>query len=473
MEICDLYGRVSTQEQADNGYSLKEQETRLRAFAEAHGWAINAVYMDGGFSGASLHRPGIQNVIKDAQERKVSKVVVYKIDRLSRSQKDTLSIIEDSFTPNGVSFVSMVESFDTGTAFGMAMIGILSVFAQLERETIKERMIIGRDARIKSGKYKGSGTIPIGFSYEDGNLSLVEYDAMVVRSCYEMFADGASANAIARKMNTEYNFRQKTWTANKVKRLLANPIYIGIQRWKGAETEVENCPKIVPYELWNNVQREIARRDKKQEKPQSAHRHTTMLGGILWCGECGQRYTAEPDRDSSGKRIYRYYCYGRVKKRHKLPADPCSNRSWRAEELDEIIIDELRKLKDSLNFVSDDFNEQVVSNEKEKALKSHIKDLEKAQSRLLDLYAFGKIPASKIKTKLEDIDEEIEKAKKDLSGIAHPAKKQSRQETEKLLEDFGRIVDEARTDEELYNIVHKLIQSVTLTGDDVEINWNI
>ena len=116
-----------------------------------------------------------------SQRHSFDKVVVYKLDRLSRSQRDTLTLLEEIFNANSVDFVSMSENFDTSTPFGRATIGILAVFAQLEREQIKERMSMGRDARAKSGGWMGSYHIPIGYDYLDGKLQINPYEAMQIR----------------------------------------------------------------------------------------------------------------------------------------------------------------------------------------------------------------------------------------------------------------------------------------------------
>ena len=142
------YIRVSTSEQALNGQSLAEQEDRLLKYCDALNWQNTKVYKDAGFSGGNLNRPALQELIKDIPH--INKVIVYKLDRLSRSQKDTLYLIEDVFIKNNVDFISMCENFDTSSSFGKAMIGILSVFAELERNQIKERMTMGKFARAST-----------------------------------------------------------------------------------------------------------------------------------------------------------------------------------------------------------------------------------------------------------------------------------------------------------------------------------
>ena len=145
--VADLYIRVSTTEQAEEGYSVGEQEARLRSYCSAMGFTVNAVHIDPGYSGATLDRPGINKVIKDVRAGYVKKVIVWKLDRLSRSQKDVLVLLEDVFLENGCNFVSLMESFDTATPFGRCMVGILAAFAQMERENIKLRTMDGEASR--------------------------------------------------------------------------------------------------------------------------------------------------------------------------------------------------------------------------------------------------------------------------------------------------------------------------------------
>ncbi len=185
MKRAAIYVRVSTLEQAQEGYSIGEQKERLIAYCKAHDWIIANIYVDGGYSGSNLNRPGIQKLMQETEEFDV--VLVYKLDRVSRSQRDTLYLIEEIFMPSEVDFVSMQECFDTSSPFGKAMIGLLAVFAQLEREQIKERTKMGRMARAKQGYYHGGGHIPVGYEYIDGKLVINPYEADQVRKIYEWY----------------------------------------------------------------------------------------------------------------------------------------------------------------------------------------------------------------------------------------------------------------------------------------------
>ena len=129
------YVRVSTENQLEN-YSIDEQISRLNAYCTAKDMLLLKIYTDGGYSGGNTDRPALKQMLEDIKTVKVDAILVYKLDRLSRSQKDTLTLIEDSFLAHGVDFISINENFDTSTPFGRAMIGILSVFAQLEKDQI-------------------------------------------------------------------------------------------------------------------------------------------------------------------------------------------------------------------------------------------------------------------------------------------------------------------------------------------------
>lgn len=138
-----LYVRVSTDAQYEEGYSVDAQKEKLVQYCKLKDFSDYEFYIDGGWSGSNIDRPEMKRMIDDIVSHKVDSVIVYKLDRLSRSQKDTIFLLEDIFIPNNCSFISLNENFDTSTPYGKAMIGILSVFAQLERENIRERTRMG------------------------------------------------------------------------------------------------------------------------------------------------------------------------------------------------------------------------------------------------------------------------------------------------------------------------------------------
>lgn len=262
MNRAALYIRVSTLEQAQEGYSVGEQKERLIAYCKAKDWIIADIYVDGGYTGSNLNRPGIQKLISETD--KFDLVLVYKLDRLSRSQRDTLYLIEEVFRPKGVDFISMQESFDTSTPFGKAMIGLLAVFAQLEREQIKERTWMGRVARAKTGLHHGGGHIPIGYEYEDGHLVINPYEAEQVRKIYEWYLAGDSLKTITDKLQ-EVGYTNKyssysSWTS--VRNILGNETYTG--RLHFGDVIVDNAHEpIISKEQFDAAQ---VLRGKRQEQ---------------------------------------------------------------------------------------------------------------------------------------------------------------------------------------------------------------
>ena len=161
-----LYARVSTEQQIEN-YSIPLQKERIKAFCTSKGWNEVNEYIDAGYSGSHLNRPALEQLQKDIKNKKVNVVIVYRLDRLSRSQHDTLFLIEELFLPNHVEFISLSETLDTSTAFGRAAIGVLSVFAQLERETIIDRLWnCHRNMVRDEGLWAGSAAnVPYGYTH--------------------------------------------------------------------------------------------------------------------------------------------------------------------------------------------------------------------------------------------------------------------------------------------------------------------
>lgn len=194
-----VYTRVSTAEQV-NGFSLDEQEKKCKAQIEAKGWELVGVYSDPGRSGRTLDRDGLQKMLADIKAGLIQTVVVYKLDRLSRTQKDTLRIIENELLAHDVDLVSLNETLDTTTPWGRAMIGILSAFNQMELETIQMRTTDGRRAKAQSGGYAG-GKPPIGYKAQDGNLVIVPEEAEVVRLVFQLRKNGGTLLGITEELN--------------------------------------------------------------------------------------------------------------------------------------------------------------------------------------------------------------------------------------------------------------------------------
>lgn len=474
--VVGIYTRVSTQEQASEGYSIGEQRNRLEKYAEAHDWIVYKWYNDPGFSGGSTDRPGLQSMIKDVENHRLDKVIVYKLDRLSRSQKDTLYLIEDVFLTNGVDFVSMTENFDTGTPLGRAMIGILSVFAQLEREQIKERMQIGLDARAKDGYYHGGPYAPIGYDYEDGFLKINEYEALQVRKIYDLFLTGMPVYSIYKYMLAHYSgHKYGNWTNSAIRSCLTSVIYTGQVQWKG-EIYPGKHDAIIDPEMFNRVAETFKERSLGEKYRKHPFKRTTLLGGIIFCGKCGARYYC---KQNVSKRpgitpAQRYYtCYSRGKSSKSMIRDPnCKNKTWNVKTLDQMIIDEIQKLAFDSSYL-DTIRDQETKGTEERdraVIVKQIKQIGKQIDKLVDLYSLDRIDFNSLNERIKKLSDERETLEAELDNIQEEKPDLSIEETRTILKDFDQILASA-DQERLKEIVHSLIDAIIINGDDFEIHW--
>lgn len=201
MKRACVYTRVSTDAQGEDGkVSLPEQERMAKACIESKGWQYVCTYEDNGYSGRTTDRPALQQMLSDIVNGKVDAIVIYKLDRLSRTQKDTLSIIEEYLIKNEVDLISLNETLDTSSPWGRAMIGVLSSFNQLESENIALRTAMGRYATARDGGYAG-GKPPLGYKAINGSLIIVPKEAEIVRLIFSLRAKGMTLIGIADELN--------------------------------------------------------------------------------------------------------------------------------------------------------------------------------------------------------------------------------------------------------------------------------
>lgn len=468
-----LYARVSTKEQAKEGYSIDEQIERLKKYCEAHGCYDYMIFVDAGYSGSNTNRPDLRKLIKEVKKGNLEKVIVYKLDRLSRSQKDTLELIEDVFLKNNVDFESMSERFDTSTSFGRAMVGILAVFAQLEREQIKERVAMGREARAKEGRWHGGGWDPIGYDYVNGNLIVNEYEAMQVRKVFELFLSGYNYTAIVRELEKNgYKYKGNSWTSVQVKRTLVNDLYIGKITFDGNSYEGLHAP-ILDAETFEKAS-SLCKKKAEKIRAKISKKQASILGGLLRCKQCGGRYAFVLSFD--GKYKYHYYdCYSRRKINKSMIVDPnCTNKNWRAEELERIIFDEIKKLKTDPEYITKIRNNDEILREKENKialLESEIDKLEKQKSRFMDLYGYGDFTRDELREKITPIKEHQEMLKKELEKVSEHGSRLDTDEVKEVVRDFEGILERGIY-EEIRLVVINLIDFIELDGEEITIHWS-
>lgn len=469
-----IYVRVSTNKQAEEGYSIPQQIERLQKYCEAMGWQVVKIYTDDGYSGGDLERPAMTQMIKEIEKGNCDVVLVDKLDRLSRSQFDTLFMIQKVFDPNNVAFVSRAESFDTSTAFGKAMVGILAVFAELERSRIKERMADGKEGRAKEGKYKGGGKPSIGYDYnpETGGLEVNEYEAMMVRELFDLVLARHPLNAIATMLNKKgYKTKYGPWNSTTVRYACLNKVYIGKIKHKGIWYEGLH-DGIIPEDMFEKVGKIMEERQVKYERYKPSKRYNSPLGGMIWCKHCNTKYSWRLNgKNKDGSRRAYYTCYSRAKADPKLVVNPdCKNKNYRDYVLEEIIYNEIRKLKTDKSYF-DELRDSVDNTEKIELIKKRIESVDSQISRMMDLYSLGTIDLNAIKGKIEPLNQEKTSLQDELESLEVELPSIEKETIMALVDTFEKVLAEGNS-MDIHDAIMELIDFIEIDGEDILINWN-
>lgn len=402
-----IYVRVSTTNQAEEGYSIDEQKDKLTSYCDIKDWNIYEIYTDGGFSGSNTERPALEQLIRDAERKKFDTVLVYKLDRLSRSQKDTLFLIEDVFVKNGIEFLSLQENFDTSTPFGKAMIGLLSVFAQLEREQIKERMQLGKLGRAKAGKSMMWGRTSYGYDYqkETGALIINPAQSLVVKYIFERYLEGRSITKLRDDLNEKYP-KEISWNYRAVRGILSNPVYCGYNQYKGQLFPGEHEP-IISEDVYKRTQEELKIRqrtaaEKTNPRPFQAK---YMLSGLAQCGYCGAPLKLLMGMvRKDGTRFIRYECHQRHPRKTKGVTVynnnvKCDSGFYEKDALENYVLTEISKLQDDTGYLDKIFSGDNAETIDRESYKKQIEELSKKLSRLNDLYIDDRITLEELQSK--------------------------------------------------------------------------
>lgn len=251
-----LYARVSTDDQAKEGYSLDAQLERLRLYAAAQGWTVAAEYVDDGHSGRTTNRPAYRKLIAEADTW--DSVLVLKMDRIHRNSRNFMAMMDD-FRKHKKEFVSATESLDTSNAVGRAIMDILQRLAQMESEQTGERTFIGMDQKAKQGGGTLGKMAPFGYTWAEGKLTVVPDERPTVLGLFEAYARGARKQQLADKLNDAgiRGRRGSPWNVRTITNLLTNPTYCGAEWWDSRHLQLGTHEAIVPEPLFNDVQAKI------------------------------------------------------------------------------------------------------------------------------------------------------------------------------------------------------------------------
>lgn len=317
-----IYCRVSTEEQA-NGFSLESQEAILVEYAEKKGFEIYDIYIDDGYSGKDFNRPEIQRLLRDGRQDKFDVVLAWKVDRISRSNRDVLTMIDLELRPRNMKLLISTCDIDSSTTIGYMFISLLGTFAEYERTVIIERVEMGMSKRAADGNWCG-GKI-LGYNTVDGCLEVHPEEKRTVTQIFEMRASGLGYKAIASRLNElgHTTKNNKVFQINTIKTILSNPTYIGKIRWgqhrqweKKRRKGKSNSPiivdgkheAIISQELWEKAI-EVGKLQSNKAVASSNYKGQFLLSGILRCPQCGSGtvMTKRKMRNGDGHHLY-YMC---------------------------------------------------------------------------------------------------------------------------------------------------------------------
>jgi len=263
-----IYTRVSTEDQAKEGFSLDAQMERLRSYCEARGWKIAKEYVDDGYSGRRIKRPAYQVMMSEIGEWDI--LLVLKMDRIHRNSRNFMEMMEELRNQNK-EFVSMTESLDTSTAMGRFVMDIIQRIAQLESEQIGERVYAGMEQKAQTpverldperSPYLGFAH-PYGYDYRNQELAINKEEADIVKTIFEQYIEGKGAGKIASYLNriSAPTKRGGRWAKQTIMNILKNPIYCGMVEWNNIRNQSKHEP-IIDVETFERAQEALKRRSR-------------------------------------------------------------------------------------------------------------------------------------------------------------------------------------------------------------------
>lgn len=418
-----LYLRVSTEQQVD-GNSLATQESQLLRYAKAHGYAVADIYVDAGLSGKNTNRPELQRMLEDAGRRSFDVVLVWAVDRISRSVPDLLHLIE-TLREHGVDFAAVSQDFDTSDPTGLLTLHILGSFAQFERELLIERTKEGHLRRLQKSDWS-CGVVPFGYSKVDGKLVEVAEEAAVVRRMFDLFLEHKAFNGVARLLSEE-GVRTRNgnrWYGNVVKGILRNPVYMGANVYG---RHAKGDTRVKPKEEWTVVpgMREpmvdpktfdavqaIIDATKPQKLPPASP--PSLLAGLVRCGECmSPMYAA---RNRSGKTFHRYYrCNGST----HLGKDFCSGMSMRADRLEGVVeakVREVARLGDGADQAQAAREVDDSAAEEHRKLQNAMERVKYRIARVFELYETGELGKADLRERMAKLSAERDRVQAALAA---------------------------------------------------------
>ncbi len=387
---CAIYTRKSTEEGLEQEFnSLDAQRESGEAFIKSQthaGWTcVPTQYDDGGYTGGNMDRPALQRLMADIEAGLVDCVVVYKVDRLSRSLMDFARMME-TFEKRAISFVSVTQQFNTATSMGRLVLNVLLSFAQFEREIISERTRDKIAATRRKGKYAGGMPI-LGYDVVDTKLVVNETEAHQIREIFDLYCQHQTLLSVIHELDGRgwVNKRWRTrkghergglvFTKTSLYKLLTNVTYAGKVSHKGQAYDGEH-PALIKRPQWQRVQA-LLKRNGRAGGTTVRNKHEALLKGLVHCGPCGCAMV--PSHTKKGSKLYRYYVCSAAQKRGW---ESCPTKSVPAGEIEQFVVGQIRCIGEDPALVAETVSQARRQTEEAiGTLKKERRNLERELSR--------------------------------------------------------------------------------------------
>lgn len=491
-----IYARVSTEEQAEHGYSIDAQLDTLKNFCKMQQKVIVNEYVDRGVSGKSMEgRFELKRLLRDAKNGEFDEVIVWKINRLARKTIDLLKIV-DTLNKHNVSFRSFSENFETQTPMGKFALQMMGAVGKLERNTIVDNVKMGMKQRARTGRWNGRAVL--GYKSVDvagrekkskeTRLEIVPDEAAIIRKIFELYASGKGLRAIANQLNHEGHKTKKgnPFSTIAIKDIITNPIFAGKIRYNRFENWNEKRRKcknnepiivdgdheaIISEALWEKVQ--MLQKSKSKIAPRTFDGQYTLTG-LIRCPEYGAPMVANrtKNRLKDGTHVIRRY-YSCSNFRNKGTA-VCHANSVQADYAEKHVSDRIKKAILNPNILKDivaNINNWKVN--KVKPLRNELKSIEKNLDRIntrqqkhLELYEDDAIDKEIFRTRLDELTAESDKLLSRKSEIAYELEDETTQQfsyeyVHSIISLFDDLLDSA-SPEQKKSLLHLIIKQISI-----------
>lgn len=437
------YLRVSTEAQTEK-YGLDMQRQKILDYCERNGVMIDKWYVDGGYSGSKLDRPEITELLNDAEDGKIEKVFIYKLDRMSRDVIDTLTILYRVLPKYGVQIVSMTEELRFENPMDKVVIGVNALMGQYEREVIRMRMSAGMVERIKKGYWMGGGRVPYGYYYDrnDGILHIKEDEAAIVRHVFRLYIDGYSCEHIAKITGLK-------WEA-VVKNIIRRKSNIGYIEYKGKVYKGLHEP-IVDEKTFYEAQ-ECMKKRHTNSNVSNDH----ILTGLCYCGVCGARM-----RYQKWGKYHKIVCYSQEKNKDYMMRDPdCNNIKAFADDVES-------EVENCFKLFSINITEAEKKEDNSDIISASIKKKSAKIKNLYNLYAEN--PSENLLEVIKEEEMSLEELQNDLDEEERQEKKKDHKKIAEI-KHMGDIWG-SLSSKDKNKILKECVEKIVITGDDIDIHF--